>query len=64
MKPSTDEKVAAKRRILRAINRFKRASIELSWIGSKRASEHHEILREHKLARDHLDKVIEELING
>lgn len=57
-------KVVAKRRLMRAINRFKRASVERSWISSKLATERPDILREHKLAREHLDKVIDEVIYG
>lgn len=59
-----DSRVMAKRRLMSAINRFKRASVERSWIGSKLATERPDIIREHKLAREHLDKVIDEVIHG
>lgn len=64
MSESADSKIAAKRRVMRAVNRFKRAAIDKSWCGASDPIDRELVYKEYKLARNHFDKVIEELING
>lgn len=64
LREAVDSKAAAKKKLLKAIHRYKRSAISMSWICSMHLDDQPYIRQEFNLSRKNLDKIIDEVIYG